>query len=273
MRRSPVALVVAVVMVAAGPARAAHADGHTVVPGENLSSIAARYGVSVDALATANNIDNPNLVVSGTVLSIPGQQSVYVVQPGDSLTALAASFGASLGDLLTQNEINDPNVIYVGQRLVVPGSQLAGRVTAASWTTQEVSYDDVAAEIEYWSERNGIDANLAKGLAWHESGWQQSVISADGAIGVMQLLPSAAEHVANNLIGVELDPYVLDDNVRMGVRYLRQLLEHFDGDEDLAVAAYYQGERAVREIGVYAESELYVENVLANRDRFASGIW
>src|SRR5437660_8785975 len=99
------------------------ADGHAVVPGENLSSIAGRYGVSVDALAAANNIDDPNLVVAGTVLTIPGTtaapQSVYVVEAGDSLTAVAAMFGDSLGDLMTQNQIGDPNLIYIGQRLIV----------------------------------------------------------------------------------------------------------------------------------------------------------
>jgi soluble lytic murein transglycosylase-like protein len=128
---------------------------------------------------------------------------------------------------------------------------------------------DSVDQIEYWSRRNGIDAALAKAVAWHESGWQQDVISGAHAVGVMQLIPSAADHISHHLIGVDLDAYVLEDNVRMGVRYLRQLLEHFDGDERLAVAAYYQGEQAVREIGVYAESELYVANVMANRDYFA----
>ena len=264
-------------------ARPASADVHEVAPGETLSAIALRYGVSVAAVAEANNIGNTDLVFAGSILTIPGgaapadapaDDAVYVVVAGDTLAAVADRMGTTVALLAAGNGIADPNFVVVGQRLHVPGSAAAGRADAVADSPHSLpTHDDldVEAAIDYWAGRNGIDAALAKGLAWHESGWQQDVVSSAGAIGVMQLIPSASAHAADTLIGVPtLDPLVLDDNVRMGVRYLDSLLDNFGGDVRLAVAAYYQGERAVREIGLYQETERYVANVLANREFFLS---
>jgi len=58
-----------------------------------------------------------------------------------------------------------------------------------------------------------------------------------------------------------------DGNVQVGVALLGQLLREFHGDERLAVAAFYQGAKAVREHGLYDETKTYVANVLALRNR------
>jgi soluble lytic murein transglycosylase-like protein len=250
------------------------ADGqHTIAPGETLSAIAAHYGVGIDEVAAANNIADEDFVIAGTVLTIPGHEATYVVQEGDTLAALARAYGTTVTELAARNEIADPNLVVIGQPLKVPASSQAGLAAAAASSARTppppASRSEIEAALDYWADRNGIDPNLAKGLSWHESGWQQDVVSSTGAVGVMQLMPEASDHISRNLIGVDLDPDAVDDNVRMGVRYLRQLLVNFDGDERLALASYYQGERAVRTYGVYQESERFVANVLANRDYFA----
>lgn len=254
------------------------ADTYMVEGGQTLSEIAAVHGVTIDDLAQANNIVDVDFVMAGTVLTIPGHEGVYVVQAGDTLDAVAGQFGTSASALAQRNGIADPNFVVVGQRLSVPGA--SGFVTQADNVVGDppadvpvpdpASRSDIEGALVEWAGRNGIDADLAKGLAWHESGWHQDVVSSSGAVGVMQLMPSAAVHASIDLIGVAtLDRYDMVDNVRMGVRYLRQLLVNFEGDERLALASYYQGERAVREIGVYPESERFVANVLANRESFA----
>jgi soluble lytic murein transglycosylase-like protein len=56
-------------------------------------------------------------------------------------------------------------------------------------------------------------------------------------------------------------------NVQIGVAYIHQLLGEFGGDERLAVGAWYEGARAVREHGLYPETKVFVDNVLALRTR------
>ncbi|HUS15588.1 MAG TPA: LysM peptidoglycan-binding domain-containing protein [Chloroflexia bacterium] len=119
------------------PSVAGAASGtHTVQYGETLTSIAAQYGVSVDALARANGIGSPNLIFVGQSLAIPGgtggtapapaaSGSGYVVQPGDNLSTIADRFGVSVAAMAQANGLGDSNFIWSGQRLTVPGSGAA----------------------------------------------------------------------------------------------------------------------------------------------------
>jgi soluble lytic murein transglycosylase-like protein len=108
----------------------------------------------------------------------------------------------------------------------------------------------------------GVDPKLARALAWMESGFQQDVVSSVGALGVMQLLPETWEFVDSVLLGVRT-PRDYRGNVRAGVRYLRWQLDEFDGNVTLALAGWYQGARAVRERGLYADTKEFVRIVLA----------
>ena len=99
---------------------------YTVKRGDTLAEIAREYGVSVNELAEANNIANPNLIYPGQVLVIPGEDdqpdTVYVVTRGDTLARIAASFGTSVSALTEANNITNPNLILVGQKLLIPGT-------------------------------------------------------------------------------------------------------------------------------------------------------
>jgi peptidoglycan hydrolase-like protein with peptidoglycan-binding domain len=120
--------------------------------------------------------------------------------------------------------------------------------------------------VNEWSDRYGVDSSLARALAWMESGYQTNVVSDAGAWGVMQIIPSAWDYVELVLLGEEV-PRTVEGNVRVGIALLHQLLREFGGDERLAVAAWYQGPRAVREHGLYGETRAFVANVLALRSR------
>lgn len=118
---------------AANPVAAA--TTYTVQPGDTLSGIASRFGVSVVDLAEWNAIANPNLIVIGQVLTIgptssptapggstgAGGTEYYVVQAGDTLGGIADRFGVTVADLVAKNNIADPNIIHVGQTLVIGG--------------------------------------------------------------------------------------------------------------------------------------------------------
>lgn len=99
-----------------------------VEPGDTLSEIADRHGVTVAELVEWNALDDPDRIVAGATLVLaaptdgPGDtaaaaRSVHVVTAGDTLSAIARRFGVSIGRLVAANELADPDHIYAGQTL------------------------------------------------------------------------------------------------------------------------------------------------------------
>ena len=138
MRRSLAALALAMVLPLPGLAPAAALANVVVKPGETLSEIADRHGVSLTRLMQANGISNPNVVVAGQSLRLPGSSAAgagssrggtVTVQPGDTLSNIADRQGVSLNQLMQANGITNPNMVVAGQKLVLPGSR---RATAAA---------------------------------------------------------------------------------------------------------------------------------------------
>jgi len=107
---------------------------YVVARGDTLRSIAARYGVTVDALARLNHIYNTNLIYVGQRLLIPGTGTVpppppptgattYTITYGDTLRKLGLRWGVTVYDILAANpQISNASVIYVGQVINVPGA-------------------------------------------------------------------------------------------------------------------------------------------------------
>jgi LysM repeat protein len=188
--------------------------------------------------------------------------TTYVVKPGDSLTAIARAHHLTLAALARANRLNPNRVLLIGTRLRVP--QVVHLLRTAAIAATDASA--VRSSIDRWAATYGVDPHLARAVAWMESGFQQNVRSAVGAEGVMQLLPSTWHYVETVLIGTKV-PHTADGNVRVGVAYLHHLLQAFGGNERLALAAWYQGEAAVRTHGVYKVSKPFVADVLALRAR------
>ena len=124
----------------------------------------------------------------------------------------------------------------------------------------------VRATLDHWAGHYGLDPSLARALAWMESGYNPNVTSSVGAWGVMQILPSTWKYVETSLIGQPV-PRTAEGNVHVGTALLHHLLNVFDGNEQLALGAWYQGERAVRSSGLYPETRTFVANVLALKSR------
>jgi LysM repeat protein len=103
---------------------------HVVQPGEGLIDIAASYGVSVDAIAEANNIVDRNILRVGQELIIPGvtpqeaaaaRGAVHVVAADETLLSIAIQYGVTVEEIMQANDLTDPNAIYEGQELIIPG--------------------------------------------------------------------------------------------------------------------------------------------------------
>ena len=119
----------------------------------------------------------------------------------------------------------------------------------------ELSVEELIAQAAY---EYGIDPQLVKAIAIAESDMNQDEISSVGAIGVMQLMPETAA-------GLGVNPYDTNENIAGGAKYLRQMLDTFDGDVPLAVAAYNAGPGAVKRYGgipPYSETKNYVGRVM-----------
>jgi len=102
---------------------------YVIQPGDTLTSLAARFGVTVEAIVTVNPIlVNPNAIYPGQIIHIPlaGQTmvpmaSLYIIQPGETLAVIAQRFNIPVSALLRVNpQITNPNLIYPGQIIAIP---------------------------------------------------------------------------------------------------------------------------------------------------------
>ncbi len=116
------------------PTAAAAARSHTVKAGDTLLGIALEYGITVEALKAANDMDD-DVIYLGDVLVIPGQTAaptetpfpagagvIHVVAANETLGEIALRYGITTDALLRANELDSADFIQVGQKLIIPGA-------------------------------------------------------------------------------------------------------------------------------------------------------
>jgi LysM repeat protein len=186
----------------------------------------------------------------------------YVVKPGDNLTAIARAHGTTLKRLAQLNKLNPAIPLLIGAHLRIPAS-----VRVVPTADAATNASTVRSSLDRWAGYYGVDPHLAHALAWMESGYNNSMVSSVGAQGVMQLLPTTWTYVEDVLIGHKVSDHGPDGNVHVGMAYLAHLLKVFNGNEHLALAGWYQGERSVKANGPLKVSKLFAADVLALKER------
>lgn len=126
--------------------------------------------------------------------------------------------------------------------------------------------DRFAGVVNRFAMKHGVDPALVRAVIHAESAFRPEVVSPKGAGGLMQLMPATAERFK---VSNRFDP---EENIAGGVAYLALLLKMFDGDRELAVAAYNAGENAVKRYGgipPYQETQVYVKRVMQLQAAYA----
>jgi soluble lytic murein transglycosylase-like protein len=173
-----------------------------------------------------------------------------------ALLLASASLPAAADDLLYEVE-PDGSIVFTNtptrSTRAVPGFKTERRSTGTALpvTRFDPYIQQVASEFE-------LEPSLIKAVALVESGFNPGAVSPKGAKGLMQLMPATARSYGVRDIH---DPY---ENLRAGANHLRTLLDEFDGDLTLALAAYNAGSGAVRRHGGvprFRETQDYVRKV------------
>jgi soluble lytic murein transglycosylase-like protein len=189
-----------------------------------------------------------------------------------------ATIGTRLDELQTMVAQMNAPVTPAAAPAVAPAaatpSSFAGALAAAQTSPSAAPVSGTGAtsafdaQINAAAASNGIDPALLKGLVSQESGFNPSARSGAGAVGLTQLMPGTAAGLG---VTNPLDPA---QSLQGGAKYLREQLDRFGGDEQLALAAYNAGPGAVQKYGgvpPYAETQNYVNSVMSKAATFRGG--
>ena len=139
-----------------------------------------------------------------------------------------------------------------------------GAITNVNSTNVPQQY---ASAVNYAAASASISPSLLASLVWQESRWNAQAVSRKGAIGLTQLMPGTARDLGVN----PADPVA---NLVGGARYLRQLLDQFDGNVENALAAYNAGParvRSARGVPAIAETRAYVASIVRRVSSISPG--
>ena len=179
-------------------------------------------------------------------------------------TVCVGSAGAAEGQIYTRRDAGGVLVLSdIPQTAARPPVPVRGttaiRATRAAQPVPGPSLDTI---IMREATRHAVRPELVRAIIQVESAFNPRARSPKGAMGLMQLMPATAANLQVT------DPYDPTQNIRGGVRYLRRLLDRYDGDEELALAAYNAGPEAVERYGnrvpPFGETRRYLDRVRAS---------
>nr|WP_051527276.1 lytic transglycosylase domain-containing protein [[Eubacterium] cellulosolvens] len=169
----------------------------------------------------------------------------------EDVTAEAMNFSSPVNALWTLAQNGG-----VGNLFNMIGSSLGSVNNSSSGDEYYSGNEQMEQYFRKASQTYGLSTKFLKAVAKHESNFRPDAVSYAGAVGVMQLMPGTAAS-----LGVS-DSYNAEQNIMGGAKLLKQLLEKYNGDLDLTLAAYNAGEGNVAKYGgVPSFAQVYVDGV------------
>ena len=212
-------------------------------------------GMSAFGQSQSYSLDNFDLRNGVRVAEPPPKVSMPSKDPRrPKAKAAGKSERAANGSITPEaRSLVQPAVLFSDQPVTIA---LASSPKLRGYTTGSTQVDSYLVDS---GERNGVDPLLLYSVMHQESSFKSHAVSPKGARGLMQLMPGTAARFGVTSI---FDPR---QNIEGGARYLRFLLDRFDGDVNLALAGYNAGEGAVEKFGgrvpPYAETQEYVRRI------------
>ncbi|WP_375295021.1 LysM peptidoglycan-binding domain-containing protein [Brevibacterium sp.] len=226
---------------------------HVVAPGETLTGIAARHGMSPGALRRANSMGDSSYIAVGELLLLRDSAARRRRQVPEAPTVLPRVAASA------QTHAVNPDVLHAAR--LNKYTLLRRRHPAPAQARLLVA--QIAVEL-------GAEPELMQAVAAQESGFQHTTVSPGNAIGIMQVTPRSGRW-ASDIVGRALDLLDIADNIVAGTVILGWLIETAESETE-ALAGYYQDLRSVRADGVLPETKAFVRAVQLQRQRLKEAL-
>lgn len=212
---------------------------------QNMLSSSGKSSAMQRAVQMNNYVNNLNSQWAPVEKQANKDKIQNGIQSFDSV--LKNSAQVKFGDLLTNPSTRVNANIYTAQ--------------AATATDKFSTKDQIKSIVSRISKKHGVDEKLVNALIKQESGFNPKAKSKVGAMGLMQLMPATAKGLG---VTNPMDP---EQNVEGGVKYLKSMLNKYNGNIILALAAYNAGPGAVDKydgVPPYKETQNYVKSILSS---------
>ena len=226
----------------------------------DIYSILQLYGInSSSSTNSLSSTSLSSLTNSTSKSSLNDLSSLSVLGTSSNSSSSSSAFNIMLTSLLSAISEKNKYAKTEAEKVSLEGilstynsSVLSsGSTSINNYITADVSNLTVENAVELYSNQHGVDSNLVKAIIKVESNFDPNVVSSAGAKGLMQLMPENCK-----ALGVE-DPFNIEQNIEGGVKHIKEYIDRYDGDIEMALMAYNGGPTRMMNRGVTSIDDIY----------------
>lgn len=231
----------------------------------DIYSILQLYGIN--SSSSTNSLSSTSLTNSTSKSSLNDLSSLSslgsVLGTSSNSSSSSSAFNIMLTSLLSAISEKNKYAKTEAEKVSLEGilstynsSVLSsGSTSINNYITADVSNltvdERIENAVELYSNQHGVDSNLVKAIIKVESNFDPNVVSSAGAKGLMQLMPENCK-----ALGVE-DPFNIEQNIEGGVKHIKEYIDRYDGDIEMALMEYNGGPTRMMNRGVTSIDDIY----------------